>query len=498
MPSDAYLTFIKRVREINLASSIEAVLDWDQETYMPPKGAENRAQQAAFMAGVAHDRLVDEEVGKLLEKLEAEGDDDPVVATNVREMRRQYDRKTKLPKALVEEIAGTTTRAKSAWVKARKASDFGAFAPLLDKLLDLKRQVAERIGYDTEAYDALMDEFEPGARAADVQAVFDGLRKELVPIVQQIKDAPRQPDVSLLERNCAVEAQAAFGRRVAGDMGYDFEAGRLDIVTHPFCTGFSPSDVRITTRYSENYLPMALFGTMHEAGHALYEQGLMDEHAHTPMGQSISLGIHESQSRMWENLIGRSRPFWTHYYPALQEAFPVYKDVALDDWYFAINNVRPSYIRVEADEVTYGLHIMLRFEIERKMISGELATKDVPEYWNTQFQEYVGITPPDDAQGCLQDIHWSMGIMGYFPTYALGNLYASQFFVAARAALPELDAQVGRGELLPLREWLRENIHRHGRRYKAGELVERVTGAPLSHGPFVAYLREKYGPLYGF
>jgi carboxypeptidase Taq len=357
--------------------------------------------------------------------------------------------------------------------------------------------VADKVGWDTEPYDALMDEYEPGALAMDVQEVFDALKAELVPLVQAIKAAPRQPDLSILERACPVAAQQSFSRRVLELMHFDFEAGRLDVSAHPFCSGTTPNDVRLTTRYDEHYFPGALFGTMHEGGHGLYEQGLSTEHTGTPMGSSVSLGIHESQSRLWENQVGRSRPFWNRMYPEFQQQFPSMQSVALDDFYFAINNVRPSLIRVEADEVTYGLHIMLRFDIERQMIAGKLATHDIPEKWNTSFQELFGITPPDDKEGCLQDIHWAFGIFGYFPTYQLGNLYSAQFFAAAQAALPDLDEQIGRGEFGPLREWLRENIHQHGQRFRARELVERVTGQPLAHEPYMAYLRGKFGPLYG-
>jgi carboxypeptidase Taq len=420
-----------------------------------------------------------------------------VVATNVHEVRRVYDRAVKLPGELVAAIARATTLGRESWVKARQDSNFSLFAPHLEELLRLKREVADRIGYADDPYDALLDEYEPGARAADVQQVFAGLRKELVPLVQAISVAPRKPDASILERACPVPAQAAFARGVVAAMGFDFAAGRIDTTTHPFCSGASPLDVRLTTRYDEHYLPMSLFGLMHEAGHGLYEQGLDPAHAHTPMGMSISLGIHESQSRLWENQVGRSRAFWQHWLTPLQQQFPTLADVSLDDWVFAINTVRPSLIRVEADEVTYNLHIMLRMDIERQMVGGQLAVRDVPAAWNEAMQQMLGVTPPNDGQGCLQDIHWSMGILGYFPTYALGNLYSAQIFAASRAALPELDAQIARGELVPLREWLRENVHRHGQRYRAGELCEKVTGAPLSHAPLVDYLNKKYRALYG-
>jgi carboxypeptidase Taq len=496
--SAAYDRFIERVKELQTSRAIEALLDWDQETYMPKRAAEDRSNQIALMAGLSHEKLTADELGDLLAQLEKENfSGDHIAETNVREVRREYDRAIKLPRSLVQEIAKTGTLAKDAWAQAREESDFSKFAAYLERLLDLKRQVADLIGWTTEPYDALMDEFEPGAKAAEVQRVFDAVTAEVVPLVAAIRNAPRQPDKSIRQRPCPIDKQAAFNRRIVDAMGLDFASGRIDVSTHPFCTGISPRDVRFTTRYNEHYLPMSLFGAMHEAGHALYEQGLEAAHTGTPMAQSVSLGIHESQSRFWENQVGRSRPFWQHFYRPLQEMFPSLADVALDDWVFVINTVEPSLIRVEADEVTYGLHIMLRFDLERKMLRNEIAIKDVPAAWNAGMKELLGITPPDDAQGCLQDIHWSMGMFGYFPTYALGNLYAAQFFAAARRAMPDLEEQLARGELLALREWLRENIHQHGKRYRANELIKVVTGSELSHQPFVDYLHAKFKPLYG-
>lgn len=498
MTSTIYEGFIERVKELQTVRAIEALLEWDQETYMPKRAAEDRANQIALLAGLSHEKLTSDELGEPLAQLEKDGlDDDHVAVTNLREVRRDYDRAIKLPKSLVQEIAKVGTLARDAWVAARQESDFARFAPHLERLLDLKRQVADLIGWTTEPYDALMDEFEPGAKAADVQEVFDGVKAELVPLVAAIKDAPRQPDKTIRERHCPRESQATFNRSIVEAMGLDFEAGRIDVSTHPFCTSMSPLDVRLTTRYDEHYMPMSLFGVMHETGHALYEQGLDAAHTGTPMGQHVSLGIHESQSRLWENQVGRSHTFWRHFYPRLQQAFPSLADVAMDEWVFAINTVEPSLIRVEADEVTYGLHIMLRFDIERKMIRKEIAVKDIPAAWNAGMKGLLGIAPPDDARGCLQDIHWSMGIFGYFPTYALGNLYAAQFFEAARRGLPDLEEQIARGELLPLREWLLEHIHRQGKRYRANELVKVVSGSDLSHQPFIHYLHAKFKPLYG-
>lgn len=496
--ADPYSSFLQHVREIHTLRTIGGLLEWDQETCMPRRGAADRAEQLALIAGLEHRKRTSEELGNLLSQLERERpSDDFARATNIREMRRSFDRAVKIPAALVEEIARVSALAKDAWVKARKESRFADFAPHLERLLDLKRQVARHVGYTTEPYDALMDEFEPGAQSAEIERVFDGLKREQAPLAVALAKAPRQPDASILTREFPQAGQERFNRLIADALGFDFNAGRIDVSTHPFCMGLTPCDVRLTTRYDERFIPAALFGTMHEAGHGLYEQGLDPAHVNTPMAAAVSLGIHESQSRMWENVVGRSRPFWQHYYPLLQLEFPALKGVPLDAWYFAINAVRPSFIRVEADEVTYNLHIMLRFDLERRLISGKLPVKDVPAAWNDGMQALLGITPASDAEGCLQDIHWSMGIFGYFPTYALGNLYAAQFFAQAQRDIPDLEARIARGELRPLLEWLRAKIHRHGQRYRANELVQVVTGRPLSPQPFIDYLNAKFRPLYG-
>lgn len=495
--ADAYGQLIELVREIGQLETISALLQWDQETGMPPKATPVRAEQIALLAGLVHERRTSPAIEDLLAKL-SDDDDDFVRATNIRETRRLYERATKIPTALVKEISHATTMAHDAWRTARATNHFAGFAPWLEKLIDLKRQVADLLGYSDEPYDALLDEFEPGVLTAEIVPLFDGLRAFLAPLVKEIVDSPRQPDASILTRHYPIDRQRDFSRLVAEAIGYDFEAGRLDVSVHPFSTGMTPLDVRITTRFDERLLATSLFGTVHEVGHALYEQGLNADHVFTPMAQAVSLGIHESQSRTWENLVGRSRPFWEYFLPIAKEHFADALDgVTVDAFYAAVNAVTPSLIRVEADEVTYNLHIMLRFDLERRMLRGELATHDVPEAWNAMCQEFLGLTPPTDADGCLQDIHWSMGVFGYFPTYALGNLYAAQFFDAARAAAPDMDDAIRRGEFRPLLDWLRANIHTHGQRYRANELVERVTGKPLSADAFVAYVRRKFTPLYG-
>lgn len=496
--STAYDKLIERVKDIGRLSSITQLLEWDQDTYMPPDGVAARADQNALIAGLVHERLVDEGLKSCLDKAEAD-EDDFVAATNIRETRRAHERAAKVPTQLVKDIAHTSSVAKDAWVQARKDAHYPTFGPHLAKMIDLKRQLADHIGYETEPYDALMDEFEPSAKAADIETLFGQLREATVPLLEKLMDAPAPPDASILTRHYPRSQQEKLSRSMAESLNFDFHAGRIDVTVHPFCVSVGGAgDVRITTRYQEAFLPAAMFGTMHETGHALYEQGLPREHLFTPMGEAVSLGIHESQSRMWENLVGRSRPFWDYHYAGVQAMFPdALGDVSVDEFYRAINTVAPSFIRVEADELTYNLHIVLRFEIERALIRGELAVDDVPAAWNDTFKKLLGITPTSDSEGCLQDIHWSIGILGYFPTYALGNLYAAQFFEQASKDIPDLRDRIAANDHKPLLSWLRTNIHTHGKRYRAGELVKRVTGKPLSIEPFVNYVTRKFAHVYG-
>lgn len=497
MPSGHEL-LLERIRNVSRLQSVGQLLDWDQETYMPRGGLAARAEQMSLLAGLAHEHLVSDETRRLLDQAGA-ADEDTELAANVRETRRAYDRAARVPTDLVKKIAHESTLAKEAWVRARAESRFEHFAPRLRTLIDLKKQVADRIGYDTEPYDALMDEFEPGAKARDVEALFEELRAFTVDMLRRIQSAPRKPDPSILERSYDRAKQEALSRSAAESLGFDFERGRADVSVHPFCTTIGGGgDVRITTRYDERFLPAALFGTMHEVGHALYEQGLLAEHRFTPMGEAASLGIHESQSRTWENLVGRSRPFWVHHFPKLRGMFPeALRDVSLDQFHGAINAVRPSLIRVEADEVTYNLHIILRFEIERALFTGALDVNGIPAAWNEKMRSSLGVAPPGDADGCLQDIHWSLGGFGYFPTYTLGNLYAAQFMEKARTDLPTLDDSIAANDHNPLLNWLRTNIHRHGRRYRPGELVRRVTGRELSIDAFRRYVTAKFLPIHG-
>jgi len=495
--STKYEQLLKHIRELGHLESSVALLDWDAETYMPSAGIEIRSEQIATLSRMSHEKMTEPVLGELLAELDGNTDDDDA-ATNVREMKRTYDRAVKVPGRLVEELARTSTRAKETWAQARKERKFELFEKDLSRLIDLRREYADAIGYEEKRYDALLDEYEPGMRASQVTAVFDSLRGPLSEFVQQIADAPQRPDPSVLHRHYPEATQKLWCRQMAEVIGFDFKCGRIDISTHPFCSGTGPQDVRLTTRYEEDFFNAATFGTLHEAGHGLYEQGLPTEHLFTPRGEATSLGIHESQSRMWENMIGRSLPFWKRYYAQCQVAFPdAIGDVPLEQFYGAINTVEPSFIRVEADEVTYNLHIILRFEIESDLIDGTLAVKDLPAAWNQKMTDLMGITPAHDADGCLQDVHWSFGGFGYFPTYALGNLYAAQFFEQVRKDIPDLDQQTESGKFDDLLGWLRTNIHQYGSRYRAAELAERVTGKPLTAEPFLNYIRAKFSPIYG-
>jgi carboxypeptidase Taq len=491
----------KNMKEIAVLASCESLLDWDERTYMPRNAAEHRGNQMALLAGIVHERFTSPKIGELLDNLIGDGikpGDLSRDSANVREIKRDYDKSVKVPKALVEELSRTIILSQGAWQQARAKSDFPSFRPWMEKVVGLKRQVAEAVGYQTTPYDAMLDDFEPGATTKVIAEVFSGLRNELVDLITRIKNSGKSPDRGIIERIYPIDRQEQFGKEAAEAIGFDFESGRLDVTVHPFCTGIGPADVRITTRYNPNHFPQAFFGILHEAGHGMYEQGLPKEEYGTPCGSAVSLGIHESQSRMWENMVGRSRPFWQHFFPRAKDIFPeALSNVTLDQFYFAVNDVRPSFIRVEADEATYNLHILLRFEIESAFFNGDLKIADVPGAWNEKFQKFFGIKPKNDAEGCLQDVHWSAGLIGYFPTYTLGNLYAAQYFARAMADLGNLESDFASGNFKGLLGWLRKNIHQHGQLYRAEDLVKRVTGQPLTHKPLVDYLKFKFGGLYG-
>jgi carboxypeptidase Taq len=495
---NAYESLQQRSREIAAYTSAASLLSWDQETYMPVKAGAYRAEQLGQLAGLGHRLSTSADIGEWLTMCEdhlpecADEEEMALRAANVREWRRDYNRATKLSARLVEDIARTTSLSREAWADARHASNFAAFAPWLEKILGLVREQAEGWGYTTCAYDALLEGYEPGARAADLAPVFADLQKQLTPLLPRLQKIT-ECDPARIEGDYPESWQQRLNRQVAESMGFDFEAGRIDTTVHPFCTEMGPKDCRLTTRYNERDFSSSLSGTMHEAGHGLYTQGLPPEYFGMPMGTYVSLGIHESQSRLWENQIGRSRDFWRHWYPVVTKQFPSLGALPLDEFWLQINRVKPSHIRVDADEATYNLHIILRFEIEQKLVSGELPVADLPEAWNARFEELFQIPVPDDRRGCLQDTHWALGLIGYFPTYTLGTLNAAQLFAAAQKQVPGLEADLKEAFYGRLLTWLREKIHRHGRRYSPSELIERATGEPTRATYFMDYLKTKYG-----
>ena len=495
--TDALQLLKDRFATMSDLNGARSVLFWDQQTYMPEGGVAARAEQLATLSRMAHEMLVAGETGRLIEDSgtpEPETEDSAVL----RLARRDYDKAAKLPSRLVEETSRATALAEPAWARARSGSDWAAFAPHLEKIVSLRREAAEALGYEDHPYDALLDAYEPGAKKARLEETFAGLRAELVPMISRISELSDEGNSALLHGEFDEAAQEAFGRKVVAAFGYDWSRGRQDRAVHPFCISpGGPGDARITTRFDPTWLSPALFATFHEAGHAMYEQGVDPSYSRTPLAGGVSMGVHESQSRLWENLVGRSRPFWSHYYPGLREAFPgSLSGVDLDAFYRAINEVRPSEIRVEADELTYDLHIMLRFELEVALFDGQLSVSELPAAWNAKMEEYLGVTPRDDASGVLQDIHWAAGLFGYFPTYTIGNVLAAQLFEAATGRLPEIREGIGRGEFGMLIAWLRENVHRHGSRYDPDELVAKATGRPMETGPYLRYLRGKFGELY--
>lgn len=490
-----------RLTDIAHLHRAAAVLEWDMQTYMPPGGAPARADQMALLSKVAHEQFVSPETGQLLEKAEAEAQgmaSDSDEARLVRNVRRQYDREVKIPVELATEFARHTALSQEIWTRARASNDFASFAPSLEKTLDLVRKMVECLGYTDDPYDPLLDAYEPYMKTAQVAAIFADLKPRLVALARAIAESPRAKEEVALEGLFPIEAQNALTKRLVQAIGYDMQRGRQDQAAHPFCTTFSTGDVRITTRFSDSAPTMALYASLHEAGHAMYEQGIPQAYDNTPLGGGVSSGVHESQSRLWENLVGRSRPFCAYVLPLLKEMFPdALTDCDVERFYRAVNRVRPSFIRVEADEVTYNLHILLRFELERDLLADRLKVRDLPEAWNAKMREYLGITPPNDTLGVLQDIHWSAGMIGYFPTYTLGNLIAAQLWHTIRQAIPDLDAQIARGEFAPLLGWLREKIHRAGSKFTPDELIRKATGEPLSADHFTQYLQTKFGELYG-
>ncbi|MBI1318629.1 MAG: carboxypeptidase M32 [Candidatus Hydrogenedens sp.] len=483
---------------IDLRAAV-SVLHWDQEVFMPPKAAPARGRQLATLSSLAHRMFTSEAMGGLLdtltERLDELAPDDRIL---VDETSYDYAKATKVPAEFVEKFAEEQSKAYEAWTRARKESDFKTFQPHLDTIVELLRQKAEYLGYEDSPYDALLDEYERDMTAAQVRGIFTPLAEEQSNIIAKIAERGAQGDFGWVDQEYDEAAQLAFTEQVLRDMGYDFDAGRQDKSVHPFTINFDLHDVRVTTRVDPREPFSALTGSIHEGGHALYEQGFAPHDQRTVLAEAISLGIHESQSRMWENMIGRSLPFWQHYHAAfLATHAPRLDGRSAEDLFRAVNRVEPSLIRVEADECTYNLHVVLRFEIEVALIEGTLKVSEVPEAWNAKMKQYLGLDVPDDARGCLQDIHWSHGSMGYFPTYALGNLYAAQLFEQIESDLPALWSSVGAGEFAPLLGWLRANVHRVGRRMLPTQLIAHVTGREPEAAPFLNYLKKKYGGIYG-
>ncbi len=490
----------QRLLEVYDLNGAMALLHWDQTTYMPPGGAEARGRQIALLSRLAHERFVDPAIGRLLDELRPYEESLPYdsdEASLIRVTRREYERAVKVPVEFTAELRQHTSQTYMVWAKARPADDFSMVRPYLEKTLDYSRRLADFFpGYEHIA-DPLIDFSDYGMKVSTLRPLFARLRDELVPLVEAIT-SQEPADDSCLHAHFPEEKQLAFGIEVIKRFGFDFQRGRQDKTLHPFMTKFSLGDVRITTRVKENDLSEALFSTFHEAGHALYEQGIKMEYEGTPLAEGASSGVHESQSRLWENYVGRSLPFWEYFYPRLQETFPdQLGNVSLETFYRAINKVQRSLIRTDADEVTYNLHVIIRFELELDLLEGNLSIAELPEAWRERYRAYLGIAPPNDSDGVLQDVHWYGGIIGgAFQGYTLGNIMAAQFFEKALQEHPEIEEEMRRGEFTTLHTWLRENIYQHGSKYTPAELVRRVTGEDLSVEPYIRYLRRKFGQLY--
>jgi len=495
----AYDQLCEREKERGILNSLLELAEWDESTYMPKKGGGLRGEQKAYLAKRQHALLSDPKTGDLLSTLESSDwlKSVPVEAANVRALRRIYDQAVKVPGTLVEEIARLSTASVEAWTEGRKKSEFSLFEPYLEKMIGLRQQVAEALGYEKNPYDALLDLYEPGAKTEQVRPLFAILQKEIGQLLAKVDGSAKKPRLEILARDYSIPEQKELSRKALEVLGFDLEAGRLDLTTHPFCRGSSPEDVRLTTRYDLNDLRDGLFSTIHEAGHGMYEQGLPGTHWPLPASKACSMGIHESQSRLWENLVARGESFWEFFYPTLNKLYPaLLKDVSLQDFVFAVNAVDRGFIRTDSDEVTYNLHIILRFELEEKMLRGDLKAKDVPEAWNAKFLELFGVVPPKAALGCLQDIHWSCGDIGYFPTYTLGNLYAAQWMETAREQLGNLDDDFKTGNFSRLKGWLSKNIYSQGQTLFPDELCLKVSGKPLSPDPLLRHLRKKIERFY--
>lgn len=494
-----YEQYQQQLRKIADVGYSIAVLNWDQETYLPEKGAGIRAQQIATLSGIAHELSVAPSLVNLIKRLAKVGKLDAKQRRNIAESQKSVEKQQKFSTDFVMRLSKTTSEAFQAWQQAKTANDFALFEPALSRMVDIQREKAALLSHTQtqHPYDALADEFEAGMTVAQLDVLFADVREQLTPFVAHIF-AQTAPNDQFLRQPYDRQKQWDYGLQTLQQMGYDFKAGRQDISSHPFTTSFSPLDVRVTTRINDNSFDEMLWSCIHEGGHALYEQGLSPDDYGLPTGEATSLGIHESQSRLWENNVGRSLPYWTAHYPALQALFPEQLGgVSLRDFYRAINRVQPSLIRTNADELTYHFHILIRYEIEKGLIEGSIAVKDLPDIWNSRYKTYLQIDVPSDSKGVLQDIHWSHGGFGYFPTYSLGSFYAAQFFAQAQRDLPQLISDIAAGNTQALLSWLREKIHRHGKMYNSEELCCAITGEPLNFAYFMAYARQKYSDIYG-
>lgn len=491
-----YAKLINHTRRASTLASCAALLSWDQQTYMPKKGGKHRSEQLALLAGMIHDLRTAPEIEEWLSACEnssVANTQHSKSAANIRELRHAYNRSVKVPKLLMEELAIKRSNAYPAWEEARQSSNFNTLKPHLKSIVKLMREYADAIGYEESPYDALLDGYEPGLKTSEVEALFSELRDDLMPLVNEVIASDYQPDKGVLKHPFSTDRQRIFAEIVASMLGFDFKAGRLDIVAHPFSVGIGPGDSRITTRWNNNNIESGLFSVMHEVGHALYEQGLNENSWGIPTGSPCSFSINESQARLWENCIGRSLSFWEYFFPLLQTIFPgTLDDVQLNTFVHALNAVQYSFMRIGSDEVTYNLHIIQRFELEVALITGELDVADLPEAWNVKFKKLFKLQVPDDTSGCLQDAHWSDGDFGYFPTYTLGNLYAAQFFAYAQQNIPDLNTNISHGNFKPLLQWLRQNIYKYGAQYRSKELIKKVTGESLNHNYLLTYLQDRY------
>ncbi|UJP05497.1 MAG: carboxypeptidase M32 [Nitrosomonas sp.] len=494
-----YQHLVQKLEEISHLNGVMSTLGWDQEVVMPSGAGEARAKQMAALAGVIHERMTDPALGEGLYELanrhwQTLGADEQC---NVREALRNYELETKVPKRLVQEMVELSSRGHEVWVKARQQNKFADFAPVLRRFLELKIAWAQCVAPESTPYDANIDLFERGTTMAVITPVFERLKQELIPLIGAIQQHAERVDASCLHGLFALDKQEALARKISSDIGFDFSQGRMDVSVHPFCGGSHPTDVRITTRYKENNFAESLYSIIHETGHALYEQGRPHHLGDLPITESLTMGIHESQSLFWERMIAQSKPFFRHYFGLIQQTFPDnFRDADADTLYRAVNHCKPDFIRVEADEVTYPLHVILRYEIEKGLFDGSMAVDDLPEIWNAFMQKYLGITPPNDTLGVLQDSHWSSGAFGYFPSYTLGAIYACQFYRAMLDELPAIEDEIAQGNFVPVKHWLNAKIHCHGKRFTPEVLVRQVTGEGLNPGHFINYLKTKYSEIY--